>query len=186
MKIALVLIDVQKGFNSPYWGPRNNPHAEENMEKILKSFREKKLTVIHVQHMSTEPQSPLRLHQEGNDFKPQVQPLADELVIQKQVNSSFIGTTLEEELKKRGITRLVLVGISTNHCVSTTARMAGNMGYETYVAYDGTHTFDFKGLDGKTIPAQVMHDVGLAEIHKEFATVLWTEEILEMIKEPVS
>ncbi len=179
---ALVIIDVQKGFDAPKWGRRNNPQAEVNIGRLLAAWRLTNRPVIHVQHMSSNPKSPLRPGQAGNEFKDAVKPLAGEPVIRKCVNSSFIGTDLEKKLKRAKIKTLVLVGINTNHCVSTTTRMAGNLGFEAFVVSDGTATFDMKGPDGTLHKAEIMHAVGLTELHGEFATVLDTKEILEKAK----
>ena len=73
-RTALVLIDVQKGFDSPYWGERNNLQAEAQMEKLLSAWRCAKLPVVHVQHDSEEEQSPLLPGQSGNDFKEAFEP----------------------------------------------------------------------------------------------------------------
>ena len=178
---ALVIIDVQKGFDAPVWGRRNNPQAEDNIAKLLKAWRRTNRPVIHVQHMSRNPQSPLRPGQNGNELKEQVRPLATEPVVQKCVNSSFIGTDLEARLRREGIKTLVMTGINTNHCVSTTARMAGNLGFESYVVADGTATFDRKGHDGRLHKAEDMHAIGLAELHGEFATVLETRDVLNLL-----
>lgn len=180
MKPVLLLIDVQKGFeDSAYWGPRNNPAADQNIETLLTSFRKNNLPVIHVQHMSTEERSPLRPGQSGNEFKAYARPLTQEPVFQKNVNSAFIGTRLENYLREHGHEMLVIAGITTNHCVSTTTRMAGNLGFKVFLAADACHAFDFKSLDGKTLPAELMHEVGLAELNGEFATVESTNQILE-------
>ncbi len=177
-KTALIVIDMQKGFDDPVWGQRNNPQAESNIARLLADWRHAKRHVYHVQHMSTNPRSPLRPGQEGNDFKPAAKPWPDEAVTQKSVNSSFIGTDLEQQLRQAGIRTLVVAGINTNHCVSTTVRMAGNLGFEAYVVSDATATFDMKGPDGKIYPVEVMHLVGLTELHGEFASVLDTEAVL--------
>ncbi len=178
---ALVIIDVQKGFDAPVWGRRNNPQAEENIARLLKAWRRTKRPVIHVQHMSRNPNSPLRPGQAGNEIKEAVGPVGGEPVVRKCVNSSFIGTNLEKRLRRDGIKTLVMTGINTNHCVSTTARMAGNLGFETFVVADGTATFDRRGHDGKLHKAEDMHAIGLAELHGEFATVLETEDVLKLI-----
>ena len=107
-----------------------------------------------------------------------MQPLGDEPVITKQVNSAFIGTDLERRLHDQGITQVVIVGLTTIHCVSTTARMAGNLGFETVVISDATAAFDRTGTDGQQFPAQLVHDVALAELHGEFATVIDTDRVL--------
>jgi nicotinamidase-related amidase len=177
---AFIIIDVQKGFDDPKWGRRNNPKAEENIAKLLKTWRGTKRPIIHVRHMSRLPDSPLRPNQPGNEIKDSVRPLSGETILEKSVNSSFIGTNLEKTLRKSKIKTLVIAGINTNHCVSTTARMAGNLGFKTYVVSDATATFDMRGPDGKLHLAEEMHSVGLTELHGEFATVADTSSLLRL------
>ncbi|MEO8431507.1 MAG: cysteine hydrolase family protein [Acidobacteriota bacterium] len=179
---ALLLIDVQKGMDAPRWGARNNPEAERNIAALLAAWRESGRPVIHVQHMSVEPDSPLRPELPGNAFKPEAIPKAGEPIFQKTVNSAFIGTALESHLKDRGIDAVVLVGITTDHCVSTSARMAANLGFATTVVSDGTATFERTGPDGAHHSAEEMHRFALASLHREFATVVRTEEILKQLE----
>ena len=176
---VLLIIDVQKGFDDPSWGPRNNPQAEENIAKLLKLWRHTNRPVFHIQHLSCEPKSPLRPNQIGCEFKDLVKPYPNEPIIQKQVNSAFIETNLKELLDQKSLKTLVIVGLTTNHCVSTTTRMAGNFGYDTYVVADATATFDRKGHDGRTYEAKDIHTISLANLHQEFATVLNTADLLE-------
>ncbi len=175
---ALLIIDVQKGFDDPSWGPRNNPQAEENIAKLLELWRHTNRPVFHIQHLSRGPKSTLRPNQTGCEFKDLVKPLPNEPVIQKQVNSAFIGTNLKALLDQKELKALVVVGLTTNHCVSTTIRMAGNFGYETYVVADATAAFDRVGHDGKLFKAEDIHAVSLANLHQEFATVLNTAALL--------
>jgi nicotinamidase-related amidase len=169
---ALLLIDVQQAFEDPAWGPRNNPQAEGNLRRLLAAFRTAGLPVIHVKHDSTEPDSTLRPECPGNALMRGMEPLFG-----KTVNSAFIGTGLEAHLRSRGIEGLVIGGFITNHCVSTTARMAGNLGFRTVVVADACATFDFRDADG-VIPAETMHRIGLAELRSEFAEILDTEMVL--------
>ncbi len=177
---ALVLIDVQEGLDEPRLGRRNNPDAERNMARLLAHWRASGRPIYHVQHMSTEPNSPLRPELPGNAIKAIVAPQGDEPIIQKTVNSAFIGTDLEQRLRARGIQSVVIVGLTTNHCVSTSARMAHNLGFTTYLVEDATATFERSGVDGTHYPAEVVHAVELATLHGEFATVVSTGALLDM------
>jgi nicotinamidase-related amidase len=179
-KTALILIDVQDGFlDITHWGGRrNNPDAEANMARLLAHWREQHRPIFHVQHMSTFPNSPLRPNQAGNAIQKIVAPIGDEPIIQKTVNSAFIGTDLEARLREQRIDSVVIVGLITNHCVETTARMAGNLGFVTLVVDDATATFDRTGHDGTRYPAETIHALSLANLHDEFATIVTTNQLL--------
>lgn len=169
---GLLIIDVQKGFDHPKWGPRNNPDAEQKIAALLAAWRETQRPVFHVQHLSTFENSPLRPDNPGCEFKEIVQPLTGELVFQKRVNSAFIGTQLEDALRKAGVQTVVMVGLTTPHCVSTSARMAGNLGFDVYLAGDAIAAFDIIGPDGTRYPGEEVHKFSLATLHDEFATVV--------------
>ena len=175
---VLILIDVQKGFDDPRWGQRNNPQAEGNIARLLAAWRAGRRPVFHVQHLSVMPGSPLRPENPGSTFKDEVIPLEGEPVFQKHVNSAFIGTDLEAHLRAGGYDTLVIVGLTTPHCVSTTARMAGNLSFNAYVVSDATAAFDLIGPDGRVYSAEEIHSVSLATIHNEFAEVVDTSFIL--------
>jgi len=179
---VLLVVDVQKGrdvYAERY--NRNNPDLERNIARLQGAWRKTGRPIVHVQHLSTEPKSPLRPGQPGVDIKDEVKPLPGEPVVQKSVSSAFIGTTLEQDLRRQGRTTLVVVGMQTNLCVSTTARMAGNLGFTTYVVSDATATFDNQGPDGKRYASELLHDVALADLHGEFSTVLDTKTVLAAI-----
>ena len=178
-KTALIIIDVQNGFDDPSWGRRNNPGAEAAIARLLGAWREAKRPILHVQHLSRNPASPLRPGQRGVEIKDAVKPLPGEAVITKRVNSAFIGTDLEERLRRAGIKNLVLTGLCTDHCVSTTARMAANLGFGAIVPADACATFDRTGHDGKAYRAEEIHQTALASLHGEFATVILSETLLE-------
>ncbi len=175
---ALLLIDIQQGLDdSAYWGERNNPQFEGNVADLLDGFRSAGRPVLHVQHHSLRSTSPLRPGQPGHDFKPEARPLDGEPIFAKTVNSAFIGTDLEAYLHQKGITRLVVAGLTTDHCVSTTVRMAGNLGFEVWLIGDACATFDRK-TQGKMIPAEQIHQVHLVSLDGEFCTVVSTQEVL--------
>jgi nicotinamidase-related amidase len=175
---ALLIVDVQTGLDDPYWGTRNNPGAEAVLAMVLQTWRQHGWPVFHVQHLSTKPRSPLRPGQPGVEIKPVVRPLPSEPLFQKRVNSAFIGTDLEARLRAAGINRLVVGGLTTDHCISTTVRMGANLGFEIILLADATATFDRTGPDGRVWTSQDLHDATLASLHGEFATVRTAEDLL--------
>lgn len=174
---ALILVDIQKGFdNIQHWGgQRNNTDAESKASELLALWRKYGLPVFHIQHCSTLPHSPLNEKFEGNEIKDIVKPIDGEPIIKKNVNSAFIGTDLKLRLDNEGITKLVIAGLTTDHCISTTTRMAGNLGFDTFLVSDATATFNKKGLDGQNYSAELIHETALASLNGEFATVVTTE-----------
>jgi nicotinamidase-related amidase len=180
---VLLVIDVQRGFDEAVWGRRNNPQMEQRIVELLAAWRASKRPVIHAKHMSDDPNSPLRPGQSGNDFKPAVAPIPGELVIEKRVNSCFIGTSLQADLRQRGQHNLVIAGLTTNHCVSTTARMAQNLGFIAWVVSDATATFDRVGPDGICYSAEDIQAVALCDLHGEFATVVDTQTIIHAMRD---
>ncbi len=175
---VLLIIDVQKGFDDPVWGNRNNPHAEQNIARLLEAWRKSNRPVFHVQHLSLFPNSPLHASHPGSAIKEAVMPHEGEYLFQKHVNSAFIGTDLEHQLRAHGYETLVIVGLTTPHCISTTARMAGNLGFQTFLVADAVAAFDLIGHDGRKYTAEEIHNVSLATLNEEFATVIETETLL--------
>lgn len=175
---ALLLIDVQKGLDDPCWGTRNNPQAESNIARLLSAWRKRQQPVIHIRHCSKDPDSPLRPDRPGNEFKAEAIPLPAEKQFSKTVNSAFIGTDLENYLRQQGISELVIVGLTTDHCVSTTVRMAANLGFKVSLVHDACATFDRLGYDGFRYSADDMHNINLASLDGEFCAVLSSDELL--------
>ena len=180
---ALLLIDVQRGMSEEayYGGNRNNRNAEANMQRILEQWRTLGWPVFHVQHSSPNPESPLHPSCPGFEIKDEVKPQAGEPVIVKNVNSAFIGTNLKDQLGEAGIDTLVIVGLTTNHCVSTTTRMAGNYGYKTMLISDATAAFDSVGIHGEKYDAETIHLTSLASLNGEFSEVIDTKNLLSTV-----
>jgi nicotinamidase-related amidase len=176
---ALIVIDVQRGFaDLDYWGARDNPACETNVAALIARWRERDWPIVFVRHDSISPVSPLRPGQPGNDFTAAVTGEPD-LLVTKHVNSSFHGSPdLEAWLRGAGIEQVVICGISTNHCCETTARVSGNLGFDTLFALDATHSFDRTGPDGVTIPAATLAAVTATNLDGEFATVVSTGDLL--------
>ncbi len=148
------------------------------MARLLRHWRARGRPIFHIQHMSTEPNSPLRPELPGKSIKAIVAPLGCEPVIQKQVNSAFIGADLDARLQAAQIETLVIVGLRTNHCVSSTARMAGDLDYDTVVVADATAAHELRSYDGSHHQAETAHQLALANLHQEFAVILTTEQVL--------
>lgn len=167
MKAALILIDLQQGFDDrEFWGLRNNPALETNVHTLLQNFRRHGRSVLHVQHLSRDRRSPLRPGHTGVNFRAGLEPKFDELVFQKSVHSAFIGTNLEAHLRALSIESLVFAGLTSDHCVSTSARMASDLGFKVIIAEDAVATFD-RGA----FPAQLVHEISMASLRDEFAEI---------------
>lgn len=176
---ALLVIDVQRGFDDPGWGQRDNPACEANIAALLHTWRERGWPVVFVRHDSTEDGSPLRPGQPGNDFKSVVTGEPD-LLVTKSTNSAFYGTPdLRAWLDGNRLDSIAVTGITTNHCCETTARMAGNLGYRVSFVIDATHCFDRTGPDGVRLDAATISRVTAANLHGEFADVVTTRSVLE-------
>ena len=179
---ALIIIDVQKAIDAGYHaahGPRNNVDAEGKIACLLAKWRADHRAIVHVRHDSTFRESADRPGQDGNNFKAEVMPLPNEAIIPKTTNSAFIGTPLEAQLRAARINKLIVTGVSTNNSVEATVRMAGNLGFTTFVVSDATAAFRRPALDGSLRPAEAVHSGALSDLHGEFATVVDTAELLQ-------
>lgn len=183
---ALLLIDLQKGVNNlNHWGGiagrRNNPGAEAAIARLLTAFRGAGLSVIYTRHDSREASSPLKIGQPGGEFIEPLVPRKGEFVVSKDVNSAFLGTGLELVLRRQGINRLVVAGFFTNFCVETTVRMAGNMGYDTYLVPDACATTNRVGFDGVDRDPEELHAAAVGNMHGEFCTALALHDALALV-----
>ena len=176
---ALLVIDVQRAFeDAGFWGTRNNPDCEANVAALIGAWRSSRRPLVYVRHDSVEPGSPLAPGLPGNAFKDVVTGDPD-LLVTKHVNSAFYGDPdLHGWLQARGIGSIAVCGITTNHCVETTARMGANLGYEVLFVLDATHTFDRTGPDGERLTADELARATAASLHGEFATVVRTDELV--------
>lgn len=176
---ALLVLGVQKGFDDPVWGERNNPKAEERIRELLGAWRKAGKTIIHVKHESRLPHSPLRSDAPGSALKPFAEPRGGEVLLRKSANSAFAGTSLAESLREKGISTVVLVGFTTHHCVDATARQASDLGFRVYVVSDATAAFERTGPDGRRFAAADVHAMVLANLHLEFGVVVEAADLLQ-------
>ena len=183
---ALLVIDAQIGVNSlEHWGGkkavRNNPAAEERIGELLEGWRNAGNPVLYTRHDSREPDSPLKVSLPTGAFLPGLEPRRGEVVVLKDVNGGFIGTNLELQLRRVGVTRIVIAGFFTNMCVETTVRQGGNMGFDIYLGEDACATTNRLGFDGVDYDAQTVHALAVASMHREFCTALKTRDIIALL-----
>lgn len=178
MTNALIVVDAQRGFDDPLFGPRNNPHCEDNIRTLLGHWRAMGRPVVLVRHDSLSPSSPLAPGQPGNEFKPGVDGPHD-LLVTKSTNSAFYGTPdLHEWLTVNQVSTVTICGITTDHCCSTTARMADNLGYDVDFVLDATHTHDRADETGRTVTADEVARVNGASLAGEFARIITTADAI--------
>ena len=178
---ALVVIDFQRAFDdADHWGRRNNPDCERNVAALVAEWQRRGWPLIFVRHDSVEAGSPLRPGAPGNALRPELEGVEPDLLVAKQTNSAFFGEPdLKEWLDGRRLHTLVLAGITTNHCVETTARVAANLGYDIRFVLDATHTFDRTGPDGRTLTAEELAQATATSLHGEFAQIVSTSDLVE-------
>ncbi|KAJ8122614.1 hypothetical protein ONZ43_g1236 [Nemania bipapillata] len=196
-RTALLLIDIQQGFNEPSYTGRSTPNFEANIAKLLAAFRAaENAHVIHVCHHSREDASPLHPSHPGVQFMDYAMPHPGEIVRSKDVNSAFIGTDLESIIKGLNLERLVVVGLTTGHCVSTSVRMASNLRVvdhphggvaadhnpsgEIVVVSDATAMYT-RSYAGKEYDGHTLHTINLATLDDEFCVVRNTKEVLQLL-----
>lgn len=175
---VLLLIDLQRAIDHPDWGRRNNPAAERRVADLCAHWRGRGWPVWHVRHDSLEPNSHYRPGQPGHEFKPEALPHPGEPVIAKQTNNAFIGTGLEARLREGGHDALVIMGVITNNSVEATVRMAGNLGFHTFLVADACFTFDRRDWNGVLRPAEDVHAMSLANLAGEYAQIIASADLL--------
>lgn len=179
---VLILIDMQQAFDSPPWPGRWNDQVDRNGLALLAAWRRSSRPIIHVRHDSVEDGSTLRPGQPGNAFRPGFEPAAGEPLVSKSVNAAFIGTDLDLRLRRSGADTIVLFGISTDMCVSTSVRVGANLGYRVILVEDSCDCFDLSDGEGGTISARDVHQAHVATLRAEFSAVVTTGEILSKLK----
>ena len=175
---ALMIIDVQVGLDDPVQGKRNNPDAEQRIARLLAAWRRHRHPIVHVQHDSIEAESRLRPGLPGNAIKPEARPLPEETLIRKHTNSAFVGTGLEQILRSRGIERLVIAGLTTDHCVSATVRSAADLGFDVTLVRDACAAFGRTGYDGRYYSGDEIHRNNLVSLDGEFCRLRGSDELL--------
>ena len=179
-RAALILVDLQEGFNEIAASglARNNPDAESNIARVLAGARRSGVAIFHIRHSSREAGSVFAPEASGFAVQPFASEQGDEAVIEKHANSAFIGTDLVARLRTGGFERIYICGATTNHCVETTTRMAGNLGFDTALIEAACWTFARVGPDGKTHAPEAIHAMTLVNLNGEFARIMTCDQAL--------
>jgi nicotinamidase-related amidase len=179
MAAALIIIDMQRGMLPENTGPRNNPAAEDNIERLLAAWRAAARPIVHVRHMSRSPAGAFWPGSLNCEFQPRFQPMPSEHRMEKNVPDAFAGSGLERWLRVRGIGNLVVTGVSTNNSVEATVRSASCLGFSVTVVGDACYAYDKADLLGVTRPAEDWHLMSLSNLSGEYAAVVTADEVLK-------
>ena len=177
-RTVLLPIDMQQGFDEPSWPRRWNDRMDANGLALLAEWRAAGRSIIHVRHDSIEAGSTLTPGTPGNAFRAGFGPQGDEPLVTKSVNSAFIGTDLDLRLKRLGAKHVVVFGISTDMCVSTTVRTGANMGWDMVLVPDASDCFDLPDGKGGTIRAEDVQAAHVATLTFEFCRTMPTADLL--------
>jgi nicotinamidase-related amidase len=176
-RAVLLPVDMQQAFDAPPWPRRWNDAVDRNGLKLLAHWRATGRPIVHVKHDSVEPGSTLAPGTPGNAFRAGFEPLPGEPLVTKSVNAAFIGTDLDLRLRRLGAEAVVVFGISTDMCVSTTVRVGANLGWKTILAEDACDCFDLPDGKGGVVPAEDIHRAHVATLRHEFARVMSVAEL---------
>jgi nicotinamidase-related amidase len=180
---ALLIVDMQVGMTWPASGSRNNPGAEQTIANLLAAWRNAKAPLVHVRYISRTPGSPFWPGQPGVEFQPALIPFDSEHVVEKNVPDAIINSGLERWFRVRGISSVVIVGVSTNNSVEATARTAGNLGFKTFVVADATFAYAKVDFNGTQRTADEVHAMALANLQGEYAEVIGAEAAMKMLSQ---
>jgi ureidoacrylate peracid hydrolase len=182
---ALLVVDVQRYFVRTQPGAMYPPveGVLETLRRFIDECRARGVLVIRIQAVIDEEStngvwrrhwgerwatpSPLAPDQPGVEFQPGFEPRPGDLLLTKPRYSSFHGTALESILRSRGIQTAIVCGLTTDVCVSSTARDAFQREFDTVTLNDCTAE--------KT---QTRHESGLATLAATFGTVCSSTDVL--------
>ena len=174
---VLLPVDMQLGFDEASQPPRWNRDLDVKGLALLAAWRAASRPIIHVRHDSVQPGSNLRPDQPGNRLRPGFEPQAGEPLITKSVNSAFIGTDLDLRLRRLGARHVVVFGLVTDMCVSTTIRMGANIGWDMILVPDACDCFALPDGKGGTIPADQIQAAHVATLAAEFCRIMSVVEL---------
>jgi nicotinamidase-related amidase len=180
MTRGLLIIDIQNDYFPGGAFPLVEPEAAAAAAgRVLESFRASGEPVIHLKHVSGEPDATfMRPGTEGVEIHPAVAPADGEPVIEKGAPNGFVGTGLEDELRSRGIGELVVAGMMSSMCVDATVRAASDAGFDVTVVHDGCAAPDLS-FGGQAVPGAAVHAAFMAALSDAYATVVGADQLDE-------
>lgn len=167
-KSALLVIDVQNEMfqeNDPVFEGDRLLH---NLKQLIAKARSGRIPVFYIQHNDEG----LKAGSEAWKINREIAPAMSDTIIQKTRPDSFYNTTLEEELKRKGIEHVILAGMQSELCVDTTCRRASSLGYDVTLVSDAHSTWNNSVLTAQ----QIIEHVNVTL--RWFADVKTTEETL--------
>jgi nicotinamidase-related amidase len=175
---ALIVIDVQREFDDPSHGRRDNPDAEANIGALVAAWQAADRPIVRVAQTEPDSDGGFAPGTPGHAFKPVVAGIEPALDLRKEVHSAFHGSPdLDAWLRERGIEQIAICGIQTNRCCESTARVGCDLGYDVLFVPDAMHTFDKVDANGVTFTAEQLSSATAASLHDYFATVVTTADL---------
>jgi nicotinamidase-related amidase len=148
---AFMIVDVQMGMYSNKYGMlHNGEKVLQNILILLQKARSSNTPVIFVQH-TVEGEDDYERGKPTWEIHPLIKPMKGEEIVEKSKCDSFYKTNLEEILKQKGITNLVICGMQSEYCIDTTCRRAFSIGYKSILVSDAHSTFDNEFLKAEQI-----------------------------------
>ncbi len=175
---ALLIIDIQNDyFPGGTMELEGADAAGAKAGEAIRRFRERKLPVIHVRHLSVRPGATFFIPgTRGAEIHPLVQPLPGETLVEKNFPNSFRATPLEKLLRDAGIQHLVVAGMMTHMCVDATVRQAADLGYKVTLLGDACAT-RAQSFEGEKVPARQVHAAFLAALNGIYAKVIHSHDL---------
>ncbi len=176
MSRALLIIDIQRDYFPGGAFPLVDPdQAAAAARVVLDKFRAADEPVIHVQHLSSEPDASFMVPgTAGVQIHPLVAPVEGEPVITKAFPNSFRETNLDAVLEAGGIDSLVVAGMMTSMCVDATVRAAADRGLDVVVVSDACAAPDLKFHDRAVAGADV-HAAFLAALDGTYGEMVTSD-----------
>lgn len=184
-KTALILVDFQNDYFSSFkdakWELTNTEETSANAFKILKKFREKSMSIIHIKHEFKSKDAPFFVpNSQGAKIHSSVFPKDGEMEVLKNEVNSYKGTNLKEILDSLEIENLIIVGAMSHMCIDAITRASSDYGYSCFVAHDACATLDLE-FNGIKVPAKMVHASFMSALSFAYAKVESTKDILELI-----